>query len=402
MSLDLRNFIQVNIDYHTASVSAVDSGIVTLITKSTIYSGNPYKGKIFYSEDQYTRAHESDPDASVVADTSLDIYVKSFFANKGKALQIIGGYNGDGTAASIQTFIKGVLAGLSYKFVIITSDCAITDLEVVAQDNSTTKTVLNPLTGETTVSTFSGINEKFFISSSNDVEFTSGLPETVQNFVVKIGKKGCEMLTAAFLSQVRITDGSTISDYNFTIENVKPFLDIAPIGDTDPIIVTDNDTGVDLIENNFNFDTNLVNAVRNIGGNTTSGADLMNYYIKILLTQSVTEKVLNVLVSKIKLNQSGINRVQNSIQVEMNKYIDNGYLNTEFIWTEEDLYYTFNGISYRICSRNEPLVKGYKCVILPISSLTLEQKEAHTFPPVYLLLADQTGIRSILIKGDVY
>lgn len=401
MSLDLRNFVQVNINYHTAAVSSVDRGIVTLITANTTYSGNPYKGEIFYSESEYAKAHAAAPTA-VKNDTSLDLYVKSFFANKGKGLQIIGGYTGNATDSEIAAWIGTVLAALDYRFVIITSDCSVAALEMVAIATASTNVVLSPLTQESTVPTFSGLNEKFFVSSSNDPTFTSSLGEDVQNFVVKIGMKGCEMMAAAFLSQIKITEGPTISDYNFTIENVQAFKDAEDPADPQPIVIEDNDTGVTLINNNLNFDTTLVNAIRNIGGNTTSGADITNYYIRILLTQDITEKVLRVLVSKIRLNQEGINRVQNAIQIEMNKYIDNGYLNQEFIWTEENLEFSWNNQSYRICSRNEPLVKGYKCVILPVSSLTRAQKESHAFPPVYILLADQTGIRSVLIRGDVY
>lgn len=400
MSLDLRNFIQVNINYHTSAVSAVDSGVVTLITKNSVYSADPYKGQIFYSKSQYDKAHAGAGQA-IAADTSLDKYVQSFFHNHGKALQIIGGYSGAEVDADIATWIKTIVKALNYKYVIIVSDCSIAALELVAQDESETTTILNPLTSEDAVPSLAGLNEKIYISSSNNVQYETSLPEEIQNFIIKIGQKGCEMLAAAFLSQVRIDNGNTISDYNFTIENVNDFSNEG-VSPADPIIVDDNDTAVTLIDANFNFDSTLVNAVRNIGGNTVHGADIMNYYVRILLTQSLTEKILNVLVSKIKLNQSGINRVQNAIQIEMNKYINNGYLNPEFIWTEDDLYFNWNNQSYLICSRNEPLVKGYKSVILPVSALSYEQKEAHAFPPVFLLLADQSGVRFILINGDVY
>lgn len=394
MSLDLRNFVQVNINYHTAAVSSIDSGIVTLITVNSGWSSNPLADKILYSYDQYLKAKEE----ASITNTALDIYVKTFFDNGGRGIQIIGGYSSGEEA----DFVSGVVAKLNYKFVIITSDCSEEDMETVATTNATTNIITNPVTKKSSISTFTGINEKIFISSLANTTKNVGLDSSVKNFIIKMGKKGCEMLTAAFLSQVSVTNGASISDYNFTIENVKAIQDTIPERSDDFIVIDDNDTGVTLVGKNYNFDTNLVNAIRNIGGNTTGGADIMNYYIRILLSQSVTEKVLSVLVSKIKLNQSGINRVQNAIQVEMTKYINNGYLNTEFVWTEEDLYYTFNDRQYLICSRNEPLVKGYKCVILPVSSLSIEEKESHAFPPVYLLLADQVGIRAIVINGDVY
>lgn len=434
MSLDLRNFVNININYNAANISSVVSGIVTLITKSTAYSADPYKDSegnrlVFYSEADYLKAK----DEKNITDNSLDIYVKAFFDNKGKGLQIVGGF----VSGNIADFIVNVMKGLNYRHVIIVSDADEADLRSAAQQSAQTQVVPNAIENETTVNTFSGLNEKYFISSTRDLSgklfdrntdstfaintfysynSTSGqyvlLAEQPDdwasnygnyfqegsmdedNYLIKVGDKGIEMLAAAYLSQVRLNDANTINDYAFTIENIKAF--------TNASLISDNDTGVRLVKAHFNFDTNLVNATRNYPGDTVTGIDMMNYYLKILVVQDLSEAVMNLLASKIKFNQAGINRLTNIISQVMNTYISNGYLNTEAIWTDEDLYYSFNGRNYLVCARNTPLVRGYKCSILPLSSLTDEQKEAHVLPPVYLLLADQTGIRAVVINGDVF
>lgn len=434
MSLDLRNFVNININYNAANISSVVSGIVTLITKSTAYSADPYKDSegnrlVFYSEADYLKAK----DKKNITDNSLDIYVKAFFDNKGKGLQIVGGF----VSGNIADFIVNVMKGLNYRHVIIVSDADEADLRSAAQQSAQTQVVPNAIENETTVNTFSGLNEKYFISSTRDLSgklfdrntdstfaintfysynSTSGQYELLaeqpddwasnygnyfqegsmdeDNYLIKVGDKGIEMLAAAYLSQVRLNDANTINDYAFTIENIKAF--------TNASLISDNDTGVRLVKAHFNFDTNLVNATRNYPGDTVTGIDMMNYYLKILVVQDLSEAVMNLLASKIKFNQAGINRLTNIISQVMNTYISNGYLNTEAIWTDEDLYYSFNGRNYLVCARNTPLVRGYKCSILPLSSLTDEQKEAHVLPPVYLLLADQTGIRAVVINGDVF
>ena len=489
MSLDLRNFVNININYNSTNVSSVSRGVVTLITINSSFTkdgenafknAGPNKDGIFYSVLDFEKAKQE----KEIADTSLDNYVKAFFGNKGKALQIIGGY----TSGDYASFILGVLESLDYKFVIIVSDVEEQVLRKVATQSSTTNTIVNPITSESTVSTFTGLNEKYFISSTTDISgrlfdsvSTTSAPAFVpnrfyqkiagqyivltekpkgsaptweentyyefdgtnynlllaepgdwatnwtnyyyeddgqyiqlvdtfwednyanyyevattdiQNYLIKCGEKGIEMLAAAYLSKVRITDASTIQDYAFTVEEVKSFFPES--------IISDNDAGVNLVKGHINFDTQLVNAIRNYPGDTIHGDDMMNYYIKILLTQDLTESVMNLLASKIRFNQTGINRLNNAISQTMSVYVSNGYLNTEYIWTEDDLYYSYNGREYLICTRNTPIVKGYKCVILPLTSLTNEQKEAHVLPPVYLLLADQTGIRMIVINGDVY
>ena len=433
MSLDLRNFVNININYNTELISAAERGIVTLITKSTVYTDDPYEDMVFHSLSEFEKAKEEASSSAVQNDVSLDIYVKAFFANGGKAMEIRGGYS----AGSVSSFIISVLEKLDYRHVIIISDANEQDLRAAASQTSSTPIVPSALTGETTVSTFSGLNEKMFIASQEDrsghlydalaeaVEFEANTyysfnattkqyellqsrPEDwetgysnyykiaaqeLQNYVIKIGGKGIEALAAAYLSKVRLTDSSTVQDYAFTIEDMSLF---------PGSVIKDNQVGVDLIEAHFNFDSHLVNADRNYPGDTIHGEDMMNYYLKILLTQDLTEAVMNLLASKIRFNQTGVNRVSNAISQAMTVYIDNGYLDTEYIWNKDDLFYSYNGVEYLVCARNTPLVKGYRCVILPLTSLTPAQREAHVLPPIYMLFADQTGIRSILINGDIY
>ena len=147
----------------------------------------------------------------------------------------------------------------------------------------------------------------------------------------------------------------------------------------------------------------------------TTNAEIMNPWIIGLIPAffislndvltpiaAYAQTIMNLLASKIRFDQTGINRLSNAISQAMNAYITNGYLNTDYIWTGDDLYYSYNGQDYLICSRNTPLVKGYKCVILPLDSLTAAQREAHALPPVYMLFADQTGARAVVVNGDIY
>lgn len=442
MSLDLRNFVQININYNLAKTSYVEKGIVTLITIDSAYSKNPFekegpqKNGIFYSLSDYTTAKEN----KSITSTVLDAYVESFFANKGKGLQIIGGYS----TGEEKDFILSVLEKLDYRFIIIVSDVNEAILRAVAESQSSTTIAKNPLNGETTVSTFSGLNEKMFISSTldhsgkfynsisgdsaptfvagkyyemdsdtNQYEVLQTIPDdwdsnymdyfevaecNLNNYIIKVGTKGIEMLAAAYLSRINVDDSSTVNDYAFTIETLKKENAFDFLGS----LISENNVGVQLIESHFNFNTILVNAIRNYPGDTVSGADLTNYYVRILVTQDLTESIMNLLSSKIKFNQAGVNRLDNVISQELSRYVNNGYLNTDYIWTEDDLYYSFNNRDYLVCSRNTPLLKGYKCVILPLTALNAEQKESHVLPPVYILLADQTGIRRILINGDVF
>lgn len=433
MSLDLRNFVKININYETPIFSSLDRGTVTLITKESTYASNPFKDMVFHSFAEFEEAKKEAEAGGLTPSTYLDPWVKAFFDNKGKALSIIGGTH----TTSVAVWLSGIMRALPYNRVIVVTDAEERDFRAANLIPADTKTVTDVL-GNARVSTLSGLNEKMLISSTTDrsgnlfdnlsatttfvantfyrfnaetgqyallstepddwstnfsnyFKIAEVTPE-LENYAIKVGAKGIEMLAAAYLSRASSTDANSIQDYAFTIENVDQFEDS---------VITDNDTGVALIEKHFNFDTELVNAIRNYPGDTVTGADLMNYYVKILLTQDLSEAIMNLLASKIRFNQAGVNRLNNAISQAMNAYIANGYLNTDYIWTGDDIVYTFNNVDYLICARNTPLVKGYKCAILPLTSLTEEQKQTHSLPPVYLLLADQTGVRAVIINGDV-
>ena len=294
-----------------------------------------------------------------------------------------------------EKWLKDTILELDYDEIIITTDQSIDILKEIQQDDSSNYIVPNTINEINEVKTLSGYKEKLYIgsiSNINDADFDSN--KDWSNLVVKYGDPGIEMATAAYLTQVNIMNSKTIADYCFTIEDLSMFEDSS--------IVTDNSLFVSLSNKNINVDTILINEVRNSWGNTIAGHDLMNYYMRILLTQTLTERIMSVLASKIKYDKTGINKVINAMVQELNIYKNNGYLSVDDIWTEDDLYYTFNNVDYLVCRRNTPLPNGYKFTILPLSSLSTAQKQSHAFPPIYVLISDSISIRQIVISGDIY
>ena len=237
---------------------------------------------------------------------------------------------------------------------------------------------------------FTGIYEKMFITNSHDQE---DLNESIdiENLIVKyIGdgvEPGFEMSIAAYLSKINVYYG-TINDYNFTIEKV----------DEADSLIDDDSIVKNILANNFNADIILTGDSVNIGGNTTSGKDLVNHFYKIMLTQTLTQRLCNVLKSKLRYNQTGLNIISNTIVDELNRYRTNGYLSTNKVWEEEDWVVD----QTTIIKKDTLLSLGYKFVIMPFSSLTDEEKKKHQLPKIYLLIADSYAIRLINIVGEVY
>ena len=152
--------------------------------------------------------------------------------------------------------------------------------------------------------------------------------------------------------------------------------------------------------NNLNVDTYLAGGVRNLGGNLKNGADFVNSFVRIMLHQTLTERLLELLVTKLK-NYNGVGRIYSTICKELENYRGCGYLTTDKTWTDETLKVTVNGVSYDIIEKGTALINGYHVKVLPLSALTDTQKAAHSAPPVYVIVADQYGIRSITVNGEI-
>ena len=212
--------------------------------------------------------------------------------------------------------------------------------------------------------------------------------DAVANFGVKYSTVlGAEMTIAAYLSRVNVYRTNTVADYMFTQEAL-----------TDEKV--DDTTFGSILDENMNVDVYLAGAVRNMGGNLKNGADLINSYVKIILHQTLTERLLDLLTTKIN-GARGLAQIYATVAQELEAYRSCGYLTTDKVWTDEDLTTTYNGQTYTIITKGTPLLLGYSIKILPLSSLTLVDKTERKTPPIYIIIADQYGIRKITINGEV-
>ena len=209
---------------------------------------------------------------------------------------------------------------------------------------------------------------------------------TSQFFIVKYGDPGVEMTVLAYLTNINGYYYESVQDYDFTVEELKEEYYTQPSDD-----VVEN-----AIVKNYNVDAELAGELRNIGGNDTGGYSLVNDFMMILLSQTLSDKLLNVITSKIKYNQNGLNIIQSTIIQELDRYVNCGYLTKDKVWTDDTLIVPEG---YTLITKNTPLKQGYKFIILPFSTLTDAEKNNHELPKIYLLLAESYSIRSIEING---
>ena len=356
MALNLDKFIKIIIKSgeNSSRFASRDTAVLICDTLNVI---NPASA-------DYTLLESYEDLAKNVSNPSetLKKYVRIFFDNKGVKLKLVKKIGSD----SIKTTIKSLDRDL-----ITVAYCSDTSSKLTKADfpdnitNTSDQKIL--VSWDTLTDTYLNENRSQF-------------------FIVKYGNPGVEMTVLAYLTNINGYYYESVQDYDFTVEELKAEYYTQP-----------SDTIVEkAINENYNVDAELAGELRNIGGNDTGGYSLVNDFMMILLSQTLSDKLLNVITSKIKYNQNGLNIIQSTIIQELDRYVNCGYLTKDKVWTDDTLIVPEG---YTLITKNTPLTQGYKFIILPFSTLNDAEKNNHELPKIYLLLAESYSIRSIEING---
>lgn len=361
MDINIKRFVNIDIKYNVeSSISSIRDTVVLMTSEGIKGTSKTFSSYSEISKDETYKSYSN----------ALS-YAKVFFDNGGIKLDV---HCGIANSNDITTLISSLPTN---KIVI-----------AYAGNESEIETAATTLTEEkgTTddITKVYGINQKILLGRVTAAKDCS----TIDNFAVKVSNIiGAEMTIAAYLTRLAIYGTDTIQDYAFTAEEITA--------------ETNDDTILgNVLDSNMNVDMELANAIRNLGGNLTNGLDLVNQYTLIVLQQTVTDRVLSLLTEKIK-GQTGVNAIYTTIAGELNRYITNGYLTTDKIWTNDTKTVAYNGKTYILIEKNTALTLGYHITILPLNSLTDDDKAKRKCPPIYIFLADSYGIRSVTVNGEV-
>lgn len=359
--IDLKQFVDINIKSHVSSVVNGTRDTIVLFTSEGIVGTQ----KLISSMSQASSTYSASTAPNTLA------YLTMYFNNGGVNVLVIEGTAYTDITAETIANLDNSYIGVAYAASNENVEDVYAALKAIAQTREASANIY-------------GINEKIILASTK-VKTDSDL---VKNFAVKYSNvQGAEMTMAAYLSQVNVYGVDTIYDYAFT----KEVIDEEPITNTE---------FTQLMNNNINVDADLANAVRNCGGNCKDGSDLVNTYVKIILHQTLTDVLVNLMSQKLK-GSIGLSKIYTAISQELEKYLACGYLTTDKIWTDETLTTVKNNVTYTIIEKGTPLTNGYNITVLPMSSLSQTDKAAHKAPAIYVIIADQYGIRHITINGEV-
>lgn len=351
--IDIRKFVDVNIIHHATSKLNTTRDTSVLFVSVSDYS-TLSTGRVVSSWNEASSAL-----GTTTTLNNNDKYAKAYFDNGGQKLFI---------KAITLTDLADEIEALPDEYIICA--CPTGNIEAAIL-------TLNAKT------TFYGIKIKFGLQVDDETAAT--VPHVIDAYTVE----ECAAI-AAYLSKIDISKTNSIKDYDFTVIN------------TDADELSDSDVDA-LMDANVNIALKLAGQIRAIGGNTADGLDLVNEYTLIILQQTVTDKVLSVLVEKIK-GELGCAAIHTAIAQELSRYVMNGYLATDKIWKDDDLTVVYGepAQTYTVIKKDTPLLLGYQIKILPYASLTASDKAAHKAPPIYIVLADSYGIRKVTINGEVF
>lgn len=361
MNVNLKNFVDINIKQYAAT------GIIG--TRDTVLVITTDGGSTSADVEEIVDINSTNYTTKCAGLTNVLDYLAIYFANGGVNAEVH--CLGDATIAQylLATEIRDEVICIAYA-IDSQADC-LAAMVAAATAQDTDKSVY-------------GINKKLFLAPAT----TIAAQYSSDSLIVKIGAIGCEMTIAAYLSQINVYGVDTIYDYMYTKENMTAYA------------LSSDEDYTNMMKHNINVNIDLANAVRNCGGNTTSGADIVNTFVLIILHQTITKRLLELIGQKIK-NSTGVSKIYSVISQELNNYLVSGYLTTDKVWSDPDLTVTYNDEKYTIIESGTALTDGYIVRVLPYISLSEADKAAHKAPPIYVILATQYGIRSITISGEV-
>ena len=186
-----------------------------------------------------------------------------------------------------------------------------------------------------------------------------------------------------YLSKCKAIGTDTIKEYLFT--NLSPATPVAFVGEY-----------VD--SRRFNVFTTISNSiVAVVGGTTTNGTQLVEYYLSIVALQRLTNNLITYMVTdKPDFSAGTPNELYNLITIELDRLYDSRWL-VEGI-APETITKNKDGIEYELLVEGETLSDGYKVVILPFSR---DDISSRTFRDIYVFLSTLVGITKFEIKGEV-
>ena len=192
----------------------------------------------------------------------------------------------------------------------------------------------------------------------------------------------------AFTTQIRLDGFNTIEDYCYTDETGLEIIDSK--GHYDTWITK------------YNFVDKVGNKVLNFGGNLYNGISIDSDFGVTCIENDIAYALLDIVTSKIRITPTAQTRVVTAINTVLNRYINNGLILSNSVYSGEDMFIKYNEKTYSIIHKGTTLLNGYYVFTVPVSAISVEDKQNKKFTPIIVVIMTSAGARTISVSGYAY
>lgn len=192
----------------------------------------------------------------------------------------------------------------------------------------------------------------------------------------------------AFTTQIRLDGFNTIEDYCYTDEN--------------GLTVLDSKDHYDTWITKYNFVEKVGNKVLNFGGNLYNGTSIDSDFGVTCIENDIAYALLDIVTSKIRITPTAQTRVVTAINTVLNRYINNGLILSNSVYSGEDMFIKYNEKTYSIIHKGTTLLNGYYVFTVPVSAISVEDKQSKKFTPIIVVIMTSAGARTISVSGYAY
>ena len=192
----------------------------------------------------------------------------------------------------------------------------------------------------------------------------------------------------AFTTQIRLDGFNTIEDYCYT--------------DEDGLEIIDSKGHYDTWITKYNFVEKVGNKVLNFGGNLYNGTSIDSDFGVTCIENDIAYALLDIVTSKIRITPTAQTRVVTAINTVLNRYINNGLILSNSVYSGEDMFIKYNEKTYSIIHKGTTLLNGYYVFTVPVSAISVEDKQNKKFTPIIVVIMTSAGARTISVSGYAY
>lgn len=192
----------------------------------------------------------------------------------------------------------------------------------------------------------------------------------------------------AFTTQIRLDGFNTIEDYCYTDEK--------------GLEVIDSKGHYDTWITKYNFVEKVGNKVLNFGGNLYNGTSIDSDFGVTCIENDIAYALLDIVTSKIRITPTAQTRVVTAINTVLNRYINNGLILSNSVYNGEDMFIKYNEKTYSIIHKGTTLLNGYYVFTVPVSAISVEDKQNKKFTPIIVVIMTSAGARTISVSGYAY